>query len=420
MTAVEASRRAQDARGGAPPQPPAVSVEGLWATYGTSAKDPPAIRGVTFEVEAGAFFALLGPSGCGKTTTLRCLAGLHRPYAGRLAIQGTEVYSAERRRVVPPDRRDLGMVFQSYALWPHMSALDNVAFPLKWGRRHEKKASARAAAAAALESVGLGHLGASYPWMLSGGQQQRVALARALVASPGVLLLDEPLSNLDSSLRAEMRGVLKEIISSRPVTAIYVTHDQTEALAMATRIAVMHEGNILESGTPNELYERPAHRFTARATGKANLLSGRRLPASSGGGAAIETAGGRLACPEATGGLAASGGGSATLAFFRPERASLERAGAREVESDGCTISGVLSAAAFVGQYVEYEVLVGAETISVQGSGGEGVVPGDRVVVRVAPGAVRVVVDTPERELPIAAPITVEEAAERMDDGAPS
>lgn len=364
----------------------ACSVEDLWAGYesGGAAR---AVRGVSFEVEQGAFFVLLGASGCGKTTTLRCISGLHRPSRGRITIAGREVYSGEAGRHVAPDRRGLGMVFQSYALWPHLSALDNVAFPIRWGHSRVGKRAALAAGMEALNAVGVGDLAKSYPWMMSGGQQQRVALARALVAKPKLLLLDEPLSNLDASLRSSMRSALQETIYNHGVSVVYVTHDQAEALSLATVIAVMHDGQIIEWGTPANLYERPTHAVTAAATGRANILRGSGVTGSGDGRFLVTTGGGPLECE----GEPASAATGEAGVFFRPEAAVVEP-WPGEGAGDGRTVAGVLSTAAYLGGHVEYDIDVGGERIAVEGTGGEGVAPGERVAVRVQRQRVRLVV----------------------------
>ena len=367
----------------------AVVVEDLWASYGSYGTQSVAVRGVDFTVAAGEFLALLGPSGCGKTTTLRCVAGLHKPYGGRITINGTEVYSAAHRRYVAPDRRDLGMVFQSYALWPHMTALDNVAFPLRWGHRHLKESAAKQQAADTLASVGLGHLGQSFPWMLSGGQQQRVALARALVAEPAVLLLDEPLSNLDASLRAEMRNVLKEIIAARSVTSIYVTHDYSEALAMASTVGVMHDGVIIEKGTPDELYRRPRREITARATGKANIVAGH--PKGRGGDdtVLVETEGGVLACR----GELPEGQERGVSVFFRPESARFVPHNQSPDATDGAYLRGHIQLATYLGDSVEYQVVLGRSEslVTVRAPTSEMFAPGEEATILVAPDSARLV-----------------------------
>lgn len=230
-----------------------------------------AVDGVSFEVPSGSLITLLGPSGCGKTTTLRCIAGLEKPTGGEIAIGRQVVYSGERNVLIPANRRDIGMVFQSYAIWPHMTVYDNVAYPLKntgIGKNEIRERVERALALTGLE----GYAARPAPH-LSGGQQQRVALSRALVAEPEVLLLDEPLSNLDAKLRESMRGELRDLQQRLGITTLYVTHDQSEALAISDHVAVMSQGKIVEFGTPEQIYETPRTRFAAEFIGAANLIS---------------------------------------------------------------------------------------------------------------------------------------------------
>jgi iron(III) transport system ATP-binding protein len=228
-----------------------------------------ALRGVSFEVNKGQLFTLLGPSGCGKTTTLRCVAGLEQPLAGEIWVNDRPVFNASNKTFVSPEQRRIGMVFQSYAIWPHMTVFQNVAYPLA-GDMSRKELAGRVEQI--LERLGLGSLGDRLAPNLSGGQQQRVALARALVAQPEVLLLDEPLSNLDAKLREQMRFELKALHESLNITTVYVTHDQEEALALSDKIGLMHEGALLEVGAPADLYLRPAHRITADFLGTSNFV----------------------------------------------------------------------------------------------------------------------------------------------------
>jgi ABC-type Fe3+/spermidine/putrescine transport system ATPase subunit len=236
---------------------------------------------------------LLGPSGCGKTTTLRAIAGLERPSEGEIRIGGTPVFSSSPGVNVPAERRGLSMVFQSYAIWPHMTVFDNVAYGLRVRRRPEGEVASRVREA--LDLVQLGDFGARSASKLSGGQQQRVALARAFVFSPSVLLFDEPLSNLDAKLRAEMRVELKELQRRLDITSVYVTHDLEEALAISDRIVVMRDGVIEQVGTPAEIYDRPRNTFVADFIGSANLIRGRRRPDLERDGLiALETPGGAI------------------------------------------------------------------------------------------------------------------------------
>ena len=250
---------------------------------------------VSFEVPEGRFFTLLGPSGCGKTTTLRCIAGLERSDEGDIDLAG-EILSSPRRGVfVPPNQRDIGMVFQSYAIWPHMTVYENVAFPLRAARVRPSEPEMRRRVEQALATVRLDGLEQRPATNLSGGQQQRLALARALVREPKLLLLDEPLSNLDAKLREHMRLELRVLQRELRITTVYVTHDQVEALAMSNIVAVMHEGQIRQIGTPREIYERPANRFVADFIGSTNLLRG-RVVSTAGDLGRVETAHGPVVC----------------------------------------------------------------------------------------------------------------------------
>lgn len=230
------------------------------------------LNDITFTIEDGEFFTLLGPSGCGKSTTLNCIAGLEQPTAGSVVVGDTTFVDVARKLYVPPEERNLGMVFQSYALWPHMTVEKNLAMPLSI--RRVGKSEKASLIHEALDKVGLAHLKDRYPHQLSGGQQQRVALARALVYSPKVLLLDEPLSNLDAKLREQARAWLKRLQEDLGITTVYVTHDQDEALSLSNRIAVMFEGHMTQIGTPTEVYQRPASAHVAAFVGSCNFLVG--------------------------------------------------------------------------------------------------------------------------------------------------
>jgi len=231
-----------------------------------------AVRDVSLSVAQGEFLTLLGPSGCGKTTTLRCIAGLERPDAGEIRIDGEFVVSTQRGLCLDPEDRNIGMVFQSYAVWPHMTVFDNVAYGLRV--RHVDQAGIKELTMKALELVGLEQLAERYATKLSGGQRQRVALARAIVYKPKVVLFDEPLSNLDAKLREQMRIELVRLQHEVGITSIYVTHDQAEALVMSDRVVVMNEGRIQQIADPHTIYTRPVNAFVAKFIGVANLLEG--------------------------------------------------------------------------------------------------------------------------------------------------
>ena len=235
----------------------------------------PAVDGVSFAVPAGEIVVLLGPSGCGKTTTLRCVAGLEHPTGGQISIAGKMVSSPERGVLVPPRLRDIGMVFQSYAVWPHMTVRQNVIYPLK--HRKVGKADAEQKLKETLELVGLSEYSDRPVVSLSGGQMQRVALARSLIYRPQLLLLDEPLSNLDAKLRLRLRDDLRRILKATGMTALYVTHDQSEAVVLGDRVGVMRDGKLLQMAAPNEIYNRPADLFVANFTGASNELAGRLI-----------------------------------------------------------------------------------------------------------------------------------------------
>jgi iron(III) transport system ATP-binding protein len=227
---------------------------------------------VSFEVPAGKLFTLLGPSGCGKTTTLRSIAGLERPRSGEISVGGNLIYSSRKKVFIPPNRRGLGMVFQSYAIWPHMTVFENAAFPLQVARPRPSNRQIEERVSRVLKVVALEDMAEREATKLSGGQQQRLALARALVMEPPLLLLDEPLSNLDAKLRERMRFELKRLQRELGITTVYVTHDQSEALALSHSIAVMNRGRIQQTGAPREIYERPASQFVADFIGTTNFL----------------------------------------------------------------------------------------------------------------------------------------------------
>ena len=251
-------------------------IENLRKTFHAAGQaDVNAIDGVSLNVETGKLLTLLGPSGCGKTTTLRCLAGLERPDSGRIIIDGKVMFDSEQGIVVPPSERALGMVFQSYAIWPHMTVFENVAFPLRVARdRKYSSAEIKQEVGRVLEMVRLNGYENRASTQLSGGQQQRLAFARGLVRNPKLLLLDEPLSNLDAKLREQMRVELKRLQRTLGVTTVYVTHDQSEALALSDEIAVFSVGRIVQRGTPQEIYRHPGNQFVADFVGSANFFFG--------------------------------------------------------------------------------------------------------------------------------------------------
>ncbi|MCW5773580.1 MAG: ABC transporter ATP-binding protein [Rhodospirillaceae bacterium] len=315
-----------------------------------------AMDGVSFTIEQGKLYTLLGPSGCGKTTTLRSIAGLETPDRGRIAIGDTAVFDSDRRLLVPSNRRQIGMVFQSYAIWPHMDVYENVAFPLRVAPERTKESDVAARVRRALATVHLDGFERRPATRLSGGQQQRLALARALVMEPSVLLLDEPLSNLDAKLRESMRLELRRIQRELGITTVYVTHDQTEALAMSDTVAVMNNGRIVQEGDPQSIYLRPANRFVAEFIGSTNLLPGKLArKEASGAEAVVEIAGGSLRCVVPAG----LDAGAAVLVSIRPEDASLEAAADAPAGTDGRNrLRGTVRDRIFLGSLVDHVVAV--------------------------------------------------------------
>jgi iron(III) transport system ATP-binding protein len=260
---------------------PDIRLKNVSKAYGASK----VLNGISLDIGDKEFVTLLGPSGCGKTTTLMAIAGFQDPDTGVIVCGDQTFFDDERRRQMPAERRNLGIVFQSYAIWPHMTVAANVGFPLALKRVKKPEIARRVAEM--LELVELGELGKQYPHQLSGGQQQRVALARALVSSPSVLLLDEPFSNLDAKLRERSRKWLRSLQREIGITTVFVTHDQDEALCMSDRIMVMDHGVIQQSGTPEDIYRRPANRFVADFVGRCNLLECELLGPARAGSATV-------------------------------------------------------------------------------------------------------------------------------------
>ncbi|WP_035298927.1 ABC transporter ATP-binding protein [Brevibacillus thermoruber] len=310
------------------------------------------VRDFNLQVEQGEFVSFLGPSGCGKTTTLNMIAGFLDPDEGELLIKG------RRMNGVPPYKRELGMVFQTYSLFPHMTVAENVAYGLKL--RKVGKAEMQERVKRVLELVKLPHVADRYPKQLSGGQRQRIAIARALVIEPSLLLLDEPLSNLDAKLREELRDELKRLHQEIGVTTIFVTHDQEEALSLSDRIVVLNHGRVEQIGTPEEIYNRPASEFVHTFIGKTNRLEGVVL-AQDGEGLTVKTAGGLIV--RAARQQRAFAPGERVAVFVRPEKIRLaDGAAADEVNH----ASGQLMIASFLGAFTECEVKAGGHTLSVK------------------------------------------------------
>jgi iron(III) transport system ATP-binding protein len=335
---------------------PDVLVSHLNKQFGTNT----VLDDVDFTIRDGEFFTLLGPSGCGKSTTLNCIAGLEEPSSGQIAVGDCTFVDTSRKMFVPPEGRNLGMVFQSYALWPHKSIADNLAMPLQI--RKTGKDEQRRLINDALDKVGLLHLRDRYPHQLSGGQQQRVALARALVYSPTVLLLDEPLSNLDAKLREQARAWLKRLQEDLGITTVYVTHDQDEALALSDRIAVMSGGRMLQVGTPKEIYEAPATAEVAAFVGRCNFLEASVAGITDAGAVVSLAANGQSITVEAD--QKVQVGQTVTVAI-RPERLRVcaldddgVQPGANRLIADVLTVS-------YLGSRYEYDLKLGDLVVQV-------------------------------------------------------
>jgi len=314
-----------------------------------------AVKGVSFEVGAGEFVSLLGPSGCGKTTTLRCIAGFEHPNGGRILLDGAPVVDASAGVFTPPNKRHFGMVFQSYAIWPHMKVSENVAYPLKVAGRISG-ADLRDRVAEKLAVVGLAGFEDRYPPQLSGGQQQRVALARALIMEPRVLLFDEPLSNLDAKLRERMRFELLDIQSRLGIPAVYVTHDQSEAMVMSQRVIVMQGGTIAQSGSPDEIYAHPTSRFVADFIGLSNFIDGEVVGPLDEGGWRVACGFGALDCV----GEQALKAGDRVVVIVRPEAVAIDGGGPSN------SFAATLRQRYFMGPYHEYFLELGGVELRAQ------------------------------------------------------
>ena len=336
-----------------------LDIRGLGKTFQLRDAEVRALDDVEFDVAKGEFFVLLGPSGCGKTTMLRSIAGLERPDRGTIEIDGDIVVSAAERRYVPPERRPIAMVFQSYAVWPHMDVYENVAFPLREGVRRFPKDEQRARVFEVLDLLALSSLADRPVTTLSGGQQQRVALARALALQPKVLLMDEPLSNLDFKLQVRLRVQLKELMHRLGLTTVYVTHNQAEAMETGDRIAVMDHGRMVQIGTPREIYRHPADEFVARFIGEMSLVPARLVEITD-GFALLESAIGRVrALAPQMGGLAS---GARCFLGIRPEDMRLAEGEAGADNTVGAEVTG----RQFVGEAMIYTVLTGSVKLRIK------------------------------------------------------
>src|SRR5688572_11789171 len=327
-------------------------VEQLYKTYPDRRTRVQAVDGVSLEVPEGSFYTLLGPSGCGKTTTLRCVAGLERADSGRIVVDG-QVVSSDRPPVyVPPHRRNIGMVFQSYAIWPHMTVFENAAFPLRVTKHKLSGSELKQRVEEALALVQLAGYEGRMATQLSGGQQQRLALARALVRQPRVLLLDEPLSNLDAKLRERMRVELRELQRRLRITTLYVTHDQIEALSMSNVIAVMSSGVIVQEGAPRDIYLQPKTKFVANFIGSTNQMTGEVAKLENNGTALVRTEDGEISCGILDGLTA----GSKVVVVVRPESINLHQ---QQPTNGSNVIAGKIGAAMFLGEYVDCTIELG-------------------------------------------------------------
>jgi iron(III) transport system ATP-binding protein len=320
-----------------------IRIEKLNKSFYSKAGEVRALSDIDLVVEPGEFFVLLGPSGSGKTTLLRCVAGLERPDSGDIRLGTRLAFSSKRRFFIPAEEREIGMVFQSYAIWPHLTVFENVALPLTQGRRRPPRTQVRERVREALRLVGMDDYADRPAPLLSGGQQQRVALARALATNPKLLLMDEPLSNLDARLREEVRTKIKKLVSELGITVLYVTHDQVEAMVLADRIAVMAHGEILQLGNPYALYCNPKSPLVAEFFGSINWLRGKVLDKHW-----VETEIGKLEVD-----FHSERNGKVVLGI-RPEDLKIDWAG----ENSSNRLEATLSSSTFVGDQMIFEMKI--------------------------------------------------------------
>jgi iron(III) transport system ATP-binding protein len=358
-----------------------LSIERLVKSYPGNKHDTEPVRavnGIDIHVEEGQLFTLLGPSGCGKTTTLRSVAGLEEPDSGKISVGGRVLFDSVEHVRIPVHQRGLGMVFQSYAIWPHLNVFDNVAFPLTVmdRKRRPKRSEIVDRVDRVLSVVQMEHLKNRPSTDLSGGQQQRLALARALILEPPLLLLDEPLSNLDAKLREEMRFELKRLQRDLGITAIYVTHDQVEALAMSSLIAVMSNGNVEQIGRPRDVYTKPATKFVADFIGTSNFINGVIVGPVGGGMCTVATAHGEI---RSSCNIPISTGDSVTVSI-RPEHVTVD-----EAPADGTNTAeqwfGRVTARAFLGDAVEYQIDVGGFVLRARSNPSKSIPPETPIVM---------------------------------------
>ncbi|MBI4990040.1 MAG: ABC transporter ATP-binding protein [Rhodocyclales bacterium] len=359
-----------------------IRISGVSKSYLAEGRTIKALDDVNLVIPANRIFTLLGPSGCGKTTLLRCIVGLETPDCGEIRIGDEIVWSKDANISVPPEKRGLGMVFQTYAIWPHMNVFDNVAYPLQVRGAAKDEVARRVAET--LRFVQLEGFERRPATKLSGGQQQRVALARALVAAPKVILFDEPLSNLDAKLREETRKELRAFLGKLAITAVYVTHDRVEALALSDQIAVMRAGRIVETGTPQKIYFDADHRFVADFIGRANLVPARIVADEAGrtlaGRTLVDCGLGRIACQKRD----LPVGGEATLCI-RPEFIHLARGEAPAGPHAENVVSGRIESLVFVGEAYEAEIRAGDALLLARADPDAGLAEGDAVHFALAP-----------------------------------
>jgi iron(III) transport system ATP-binding protein len=356
-----------------------VQIESLEKYFGEDKERVHVLKGVTLFIPEGSLYTFLGPSGCGKTTTLRCVAGLERPDGGRISINGQTVFASGERVYVPTNKRPIGMVFQSYAIWPHMTVAENVAYPLTIQRRPKSEIKQRVGDV--LKIVGLDGLEDRPAPKLSGGQQQRVAFARALVNEPKVMLLDEPLSNLDAKLRVQMRSEIKALQRRTNITTIFVTHDQAEALAISDQIAVMHGGKLIEVGAPHDLYTRPKRKFTATFLGLTNLIQGKVLEVDG------DSRPGKMATKKGVLSFIPSTTlkkDQQAVISIRPENIPLHKEKPQGLEN---VLEGIVKEAIFMGDAYQCKIAVGDDLLSVHTHPFNAVSPGDKVYLHLDPNS---------------------------------
>jgi len=368
---------------------PRIEVRNLTKTFRRVGGEPlTPVDDISLDVGAREMVILVGPSGCGKTTLLRCIAGLERPDSGEIVLDGQLVFSSKKKIFVPPAQRKLSMIFQSFALWPHMSVFENIAYPLESRKVPRPEIAPRVQQV--MQMVGIGDLGRQYPGRISGGQQQRVALARALVANATAVLFDEPLSNVDARVREQLRTEMKRMQRQLQFSGLYVTHDQSEAMELGDRIAVLETGRIAALGKPNDVYERPNSEYVATFLGTANIWPGTVTGQGVGGVRITTPVGEMLAAEAAPDGVAAPlATGARKKIIIRPEKIRLSAK--PHPEGPNC-IQGVVSTRTFTGPFTQYFVQCGdisARVVSMQDSMSEDLSEGDAAYLSIDPRWVR-------------------------------